>query len=343
MSKEEIAGTVRKPERRDEVSFGYEDIKAAYDRIKPYIRRTPLETSMHLSTEEKKYSFKLEPFQTVKSFKIRGAMSKMTTLTEEERQWGVATISSGNHGASVSYAAKILGIEKAQIIVPATTPQAKVDKIRYYGGEALLMGKNYDEAHAMGMAHIESNGMTFIDAYYDDPKIYAGQGTIGIELLEQDPDIDTVVVPIGGGGLITGIATAVKAIKPGIRVIGVQTEACPAMIKAFEDKVFYEEYPVKGDTVCDALVGGIGKLSYEILEPLVDDIIEVEEETIKKAIVHMALNEKFIVEGAGAVALAAVIDKPERVGGSNIAMVVSGGNIDSELFCSLLVEFKDRV
>lgn len=325
------------------MSFGYEDIKAAYDRIKPYIRRTPLETSMHLSTEEKKYSFKLEPFQTVKSFKIRGAMSKMTTLTEEERQRGVATISSGNHGASVSYAAKILGIEKAQIIVPATTPQAKVDKIRYYGGEALLMGKNYDEAHAMGMAHIESNGMTFIDAYYDDPKIYAGQGTIGIELLEQDPDIDTVVVPIGGGGLITGIATAVKAIKPGIRVIGVQTEACPAMIKAFEDKVFYEEYPVTGDTVCDALVGGIGKLSYEILEPLVDDIIEVKEETIKKAIVHMALNEKFIVEGAGAVALAAVIDKPERVGGSNIAMVVSGGNIDSELFCSLLVEFKDRV
>ena len=343
MSKEEIAGTVRKPERRDEVSFGYEDIKAAYDLIKPYIRRTPLETSMHLSTEEKKYSFKLEPFQTVKSFKIRGAMSKMTTLTEEERQRGVATISSGNHGASVSYAAKILGIKKAQIIVPATTPQAKVDKIRYYGGEALLMGKNYDEAHAMGMAHIESNGMTFIDAYYDDPKIYAGQGTIGIELLEQDPDIDTVVVPIGGGGLITGIATAVKAIKPGIRVIGVQTEACPAMIKAFEDKVFYEEYPVTGDTVCDALVGGIGKLSYEILEPLVDDIIEVKEETIKKAIVHMALNEKFIVEGAGAVALAAVIDKPERVGGSNIAMVVSGGNIDSELFCSLLVEFKDRV
>lgn len=325
------------------MSFGYEEIRAAYDRIKPYIRKTPLETSMHLSTEERKYAFKLEPFQTVKSFKIRGAMSKMTTLTEEERQRGVATISSGNHGASVSYAASVLGIEKAQIIVPATTPQAKVDKIRYYGGEALLMGKNYDEAHAMGMAHIESNGMTFIDAYYDDPKIYAGQGTIGIELLEQDPDIDTVVVPIGGGGLITGIATAVKAIKPDIRVIGVQTEACPAMIKAFEDKVFYEEYPVTGDTVCDALVGGIGKLSYEILEPLVDDIIEVKEETIKKAIVHMALNEKFIVEGAGAAALAAVMDEPERVGGKNIAMVVSGGNIDSELFCGLLAEFKDRV
>ena len=324
------------------MTFAYEEIKAAYDRIKPYIRKTPLETSMSLS-EERKYSFKLEPFQTVKSFKIRGAMSKMTTLTEEERQRGVATISSGNHGASVSYAASILGIEKAQIIVPETTPQAKVDKIRYYGGEALLMGKNYDEAHAMGMEHIKSNGMTFIDAYYDDPKIYAGQGTIGIEIFEQDPDVDTIVVPIGGGGLITGIATAAKAIKPDVRIIGVQTEACPAMIKAFEDKVFYEEYPVTGDTVCDALVGGIGKLSYEILEPLVDDIIEVREETIKKAIVHMALNEKFIVEGAGAAALAAVMDKPERVGGKNVAMVVSGGNIDSELFCQLLTEYKDLV
>lgn len=322
------------------MGFAYEEIKAAYDRIKPYIRKTPLEASMHLSTEERKYSFKLEPFQTVKSFKIRGAMSKMTTLTEDERTRGVATISSGNHGASVSYAAKVLGIEKAQIIVPETTPQAKVDKIRYYGGEALLMGKNYDEAHALGMEHIKNNGMTFIDAYYDDPKIYAGQGTIGIEILEQDPDVDTIVVPIGGGGLITGIATAAKAIKPDVRIIGVQTEACPAMIKAFEDKVFYEEYPVSGDTVCDALVGGIGKLSYEILEPMLEDIIEVREDTIKKAIVHMALNEKFIVEGAGAAALAAVMDEPERVGGNNIAMVVSGGNIDSELFCRLIAEFK---
>ncbi|MDO4745684.1 MAG: threonine/serine dehydratase [Bacillota bacterium] len=322
------------------MSFGYEDIKAAYSRIKPYIRKTPLENSMDLSTDERKYSFKLEPFQTVKSFKIRGAMSKMTTLTEEERQRGVATISSGNHGASVSYAASVLGIEKAQIIVPETTPHAKVDKIRYYGGEALLMGKNYDEAHALGMEYIEKNGMTFIDAYYDDPKIYAGQGTIGIEIFEQDPDIDTIVVPIGGGGLITGIATAAKAIKPDVRIIGVQTEACPAMIKAFEDKVFYEEYPVTGDTVCDALVGGVGKLSYETLEPLLEDIIEVREETIKKAVVHMALNEKFIVEGAGAAALAAVMDEPERVGGKNIVMVVSGGNIDSELFCKLIEEYK---
>lgn len=320
------------------MSLHYEEIKAAYSRIKEHVYRTPLEASMYLSDEDRQYYFKLESAQTVKSFKIRGAMSKMTTLTEEERQRGVATISSGNHGASVSYAAKILGIEKAQIIVPETTPQAKVDKIRYYGGEALLMGENYDEAHALGMKHIETNGMTFIDAYYDDPKIYAGQGTIGIEILEQNPDIDTIVVPIGGGGLITGIAVAAKAIKPDIRIIGVQTEACPAMIKAFEDNVFYEEYPVTGDTVCDALVGGIGKLSYEMLQDLADDIIEVKEETIKKAIVHMAKNEKFIVEGAGAAALAAVMDEPDRVGGKHIAMVVSGGNIDSGLFCQLMAD-----
>ena len=256
------------------MSFGYEDIKAAYDRIKPYIRRTPLETSMHLSTEDKKYSFKLEPFQTVKSFKIRGAMSKMTTLTEEERQRGGATISSGNHGASVSYAAKILGIEKAQIIVPATTPQAKVDKIRYYGGEALLMGKNYDEAHAMGMAHIESNGMTFIDAYYDDPKIYAGQGTIGIELLEQDPDIDTVVVPIGGGGLISGIAYTVKQIRPSVKVYGVQVAGAPSMFNSINNGEI--ECLSSVSTIADGIaVKKPGDLTYELCQKYVDKIVKL--------------------------------------------------------------------
>lgn len=321
------------------MSFNYDEINAAYDRIAPYIRKTPLEASMHLSSGKREYFFKLESTQTVKSFKIRGALSKMTTLTKEEREKGVATISSGNHGASVSYAAKLLGIKNAKVIVPETAPQAKIDKIRYYGAEALLMGKNYDEAHAMGMDYIDNNGMTYIDAYYDDPKIYAGQGTVGIEIMEQNPEIDTIVVPIGGGGLITGIAAAAKAVKPEVRIIGVQTEACPAMIKALQDKMFYEEYPVTGDTVCDALVGGVGKLSYELLPKYIDDIIEVKEQTIQKAIVHMALNEKFIVEGAGAAPLAAVMDEPERVGGYRIAMVVSGGNIDDELFCRLLEKY----
>ena len=262
----------------------------------------------------------------------------MSTLTEEERQRGVATISSGNHGASVSYAAKLLGIKNAKVIVPETTPQAKVDKIKYYGADVMLMGNGYDEAHAMGMSYIEENGMTYIDPYYDDPKIYGGQGTIAIEILDQNPDIDTIVVPIGGGGLITGIAVAAKAIKPDIRMIGVQTEACPAMIRAYEDNVFYEEYPTTGDTVCDALVGGVGRLSYDILKDYVDDLIEVKEATIRKAVKHMVKEEKFIVEGASATTVAAVMDHRERVGGKNIALVMSGGNIDGDLMVKLLDE-----
>ena len=319
-------------------TFTAQEVNDAYERIKDYVYKTPLEESLYLGTDEQKYYFKLESAQTVKSFKIRGALNKMSTLTEEERQKGVATISSGNHGASVSYAAKLLGIENAKVIVPETTPQAKVDKIKYYGADVMLMGSGYDEAHAMGMAYIEQNGMTYIDAYYDDPKIYGGQGTIAIEILDQNPDIDTMVVPIGGGGLITGIAVAAKAIKPDIRIIGVQTEACPAMIRAYEDNVFYEEYPTTGDTVCDALVGGIGKLSYELLKDYADDLIEVKEGTIRKAVKHMIKEEKFIVEGASASTVAAVMDHRERVGGKNIALVMSGGNIDGDLMVKLLNE-----
>lgn len=276
--------------------------------------------------------------QRAKSFKIRGAMNKMLTLTEEEKQRGVATISSGNHGSSVSYAASLLGIENAKVIVPETTPKSKVDKIRYFGADVMLMGSNYDEAHALGMKFIDEKGMTYIDAYYDDPKIYEGQGTIAIEILEQNPGIDTIVVPIGGGGLITGIAVAAKALKPGIRVIGVQTEACPAMIKAIEDKVFYEEYPVTGDTVCESLVGGVGKLSYELLPQFIDDIIEVKEKTIREAVRFMIKDEKIIAEGGSCTTVAAVIDFRERVGGKNIALVISGGNIDGDLMVKLMNE-----
>ena len=316
--------------------FTVQEVYDAYERIKDHIYKTPLEESLYLSTDDRRVFFKLESTQTVKSFKIRGALNKMKTLTKEQIDKGVATISSGNHGASVSYAASLLGIKNAVVIVPETTPKAKVDKIKFYGSNVMLMGKNYDEAHALGMKYIEEKGMTYIDAYYDDFKIYGGQGTIAIEILDQEPEIDTIVVPIGGGGLSTGIAVAAKAIKPGIRVIGVQTEACPAMIKAYEDNVFYEEYPVTGDTVCDSLVGGVGKLSFEILKDYIDDIIEVKEETIRKAVKHMIREEKFIVEGGSATTLAALMDCPERVGGHKIALVMSGGNIDADLMLEIL-------
>lgn len=202
----------------------------------------------------------------------------------------------------------------------------------------MLMGNSYDEAHALGMTYIEENGLTFIDAYYSDPKIYAGQGTIAIEILEQQPDIDTIVVPIGGGGLITGIAVAAKSIKPDIRIIGVQTEACPAMINSYRDNTFYEEYPSE-ESLCDSLIGGIGKLSYEMARDYVDEFLIVSEESVAKAVSFMAKEEKYIVEAGSCTTIAAIMEHREKIGGQNIALVLSGGNIDSKRLTSILVKY----
>lgn len=319
-------------------TFTYQDVKEAHNAIQPYTPTTPLVESFYLGNDTQRYFFKMESLQKAKSFKIRGALNKMLSLNEEEKKRGVATISSGNHGSSVAYASTLLGIEKAKVIVPESTPKSKTDKIEYFGAEVMRLGKDYDDAHTLGMDYIEKNGMTYIDAYYDDPKIYSGQGTIAVEILEQNPDIDTIVVPIGGGGMITGIAVAAKAINPDIRIIGVQTEACPAMIKSYEDNTFYEEYP-SDETYCDALVGGVGRLSYEMLKDLADDFIEVSEETIARGVSFMIKEEKFVAEAGSCTTIAAVKDFRERIGGNNIALVISGGNIDGEVISEIIGKY----
>ncbi len=320
------------------MSFSYKDVREAYDRIHPYLQETPLVKSFFLGDGSRNYYFKLESMQRAKSFKIRGALNKMLTLTDEERERGVGTISSGNHGSSVSYAASLLGIKNAFIIVPETAPESKVDLIRYFGAEVLKLGKTYDEAHRLGMAYIKEHGLTYIDAYYDDPKIYGGQGTVAIELLNQNPEIDTIVVPIGGGGLSTGIAVAAKALKPDIRVIGVQTELCPAMIRSVEESVFYEEYPSDG-SLCDAVVGGVGALSYEMLKDYADDMFTVSEETAGKAVSFMVCKEKLVAEISSCLTVAAVMDHAERIGGKNVALIISGANIDGTLLAELVARY----
>lgn len=311
----------------------YEDIIEANKRIRDYIYHTPLEQSIHLSQGKEVY-LKLENQQRLKCAKIRGALSKLTSLSPEEKSKGIVAISSGNHGLAVSYACKILGLEAPTIYVPETTPRSKVEKIEFYGGRVEKLGKNYDEAHEMGMKKVKEGSRVFIDPCSDEIVI-AGQGSIAIEMLEERPDLDIILVPIGGGGIITGISILAKAIKKDIRIIGVQTKACPAMVAALRDNIYYESYPTE-ESICDALVGGVGYIPYKMGRSTIDDIIVVEEEYIRLALGHMVKKEKTIAEPAGVVGVAALLKDGDLFKNKKIGLVVTGGNIDEELLVELI-------
>jgi threonine dehydratase len=312
----------------------YEDILKAKKRIDKYIYRTPLDRSMYLSDENMDIYLKLESQQGMKCAKLRGALSKLTSLSNEEIKRGIVAISSGNHGAAVSYASYLLGIENVTIYVPETTPKPKVEKIKCYGANVIGVGKNYDEAHEIGLERIRDSDSIFVDPCSDEVVI-AGQGTIAIEILEQQPYIDTILVPIGGGGIITGISIAAKHIKPDIKIIGLQTAACPAMVESIEDKKFYEMFPTE-PSICDALVGGVGYIPYKMAEQCIDDIIVVEEEDIAKAVSFLIKKEKVISEPAGAIGVAAVRKNHSTLKGRIVAVVITGGNIDEDLMIELL-------
>jgi threonine dehydratase len=313
------------------------EVEAARERILKYIHRTPLEKSIYLSSKQQNIYLKLECQQPVKSFKIRGAFSKLLTLTDEEKCRGIATVSSGNHGIAVSYAAGQLGIQNVKVIIPKTTPLSKVEKIRYYGGQVIMMGSHYDEAHREGMKYIRESGLIFIDGGDNDPAVYAGQGTVALEVLEQNPQIDTILVPIGGGGLSTGIAVAAKSRNKNIKVYGLYSEACPAWAASIRDRRLYHEYPA-GESVCEAMVGGIGQLSYELRDWL-DGSLEVKEEYIRKAMVHALLKEKIVAEASGSVPIAAVLQYQEQLPGKYIALIISGGNVDNQLLMKELQNY----
>lgn len=314
----------------------FEEVKKARERINQYIWRTPLDFSMHLSSGDRNVYLKLECQQKLKSFKIRGALSKLTSLTEEERRLGVMTVSSGNHGAGVSYGTKLLKGIKATVFVPVNTPEAKLEKIKYYGADIQLAGENYDEAHKIGMEYAQKSKLTFIDSC-SDVEVIAGQGTIALEILEENPDIDTILVPIGGGGMITGIGLAAKSIKPSLRVIGLQTAACPAMVQSLEDKKCYIEFPSE-ESLCEALIGGVGEIPFHMANHCIDDILLVEEEWIKRAVLELINKEKVIVEPSGAIGYGALMAASEEIQGKNIAIVLSGGNLNPQLMQDIFTE-----
>lgn len=314
--------------------ISYEHILSARERINKYIYNTPLDYSMYLSNKNMNIYLKLECQQKLRGFKIRGAFSKLLSLTKEEKRRGVIAVSSGNHGAGVSYASKVLGGISAKIYVPNTIPDSKLDKIRYYGAEVIISGSNYDEAHAAALETLEREKRIFVDPC-SDVEVIAGQGSIAMEILEKNPDIDIIIAPIGGGGLITGLAVAAKHLKPSIEIIGVQTKACPAMVQSLKDKVCYADYPSE-QSICDALIGGVGEIPYNMADMLIDDILLVDEDMIKEAIIFLMLKEKIIAEPAGAIGVGAIMSRPDLFENKNTAIVISGGNLDDKLMLELI-------
>jgi threonine dehydratase len=304
----------------------YDLILAAADRLKKRVRRTELIHSHHFSERlGLPLAFKCENLQRTGSFKIRGALNFMTAQPREALARGVITASAGNHAQGVAFSADLLGV-RATVYMPETTPLQKVQATRDYGAEVVLTGRNFDEAYAAAVQAGRETGALFVHPF-DDPLVMAGQGTIGLELLDEMPDVANIVVPIGGGGLIAGIATAVKETRPGVRIIGVEAAAAPSMHYSLR-KGKITEPPLTASLADGIAVKRVGRRTYPIVRELVDEVVLVEEEEIAQAIVALLERTKLLVEGAGAVTLAAVVNgRVEALSGKTVC-VLSGGNID---------------
>lgn len=311
------------------------DIYSARKRIKNFVYKTPLEKSYYFSDLiSGKVFLKLECQQIMKAYKIRGALNKLLSLTNRQKGKGIIAASSGNHGACVSFASKLLGIKNVNIFIPECTPKIKRGKIARFGANMIVQGENYDETYAIARNFEKKGKSVWIDSC-SDSEVIAGQGTIGLEMIEQYPKLDKILVPIGGGGMITGIAVAVKSINPEIKIIGVQTEACPAMFAAIRDNKFYESYPTK-PSICEALVGGVGKIPFKMAENCIDEVLLVKEKTIKKAVINLIEHDKVLSEPSAAVGIACLMDHRDYFSGETVGVVISGGNIDTNLLKSML-------
>lgn len=306
----------------------WREIELAGDKIGKVILRTPVIYSEALSKMTGKEIFlKLENLQKTGSFKIRGAYYKLSRLSDPKRGREVVAASAGNHAQGVAYASSLLGIHST-IVMPEGAPLAKQMATRAYGGEVILFGRNTDEAlcHARGM---EEAGKTFIHPF-DDEEVIAGQGTIGLEILEDVPEVEGIVVPVGGGGLISGIATIVKKRKPGVKIIGVQSSHAPAALRSLERKRIVE-VKVKPTLADGIAVGRIGEVTFPIIQQKVDEMVTVEEEEIASAILMLMERKRLVAEGAGASPLAALLSKGIKIKSKKVVLVISGGNIDVHL------------
>ena len=310
-----------------------EDVRAASARIESAVVRTPMMHSITLSQIAGcEVWLKFENLQFTAAYKERGALNALLHLSDEQKQRGVIAASAGNHSQGLSYHGTRLGVP-VTIVMPQTTPTVKVMQTESVGGNVVLEGETFDEAYAHARQLEQERGLTFVHPF-DDPLVAAGQGTVALEMLDIVPDLDCMVVPIGGGGLMSGMATVAEAINPSIDMIGVQAELFPSMYA----RVKGEERDCGGDTLAEGIaVKAPGEFTSRIISGLVDDILLVDERALEKAVSLLLQIEKTVVEGAGAAGLAAVLTNPERFAGKKVGLVLCGGNIDTRLLANVLL------
>ena len=309
-------------------------ILSARTSINCYITKTPLIYSKFFSEMcDASVYLKLENLQVTNSFKIRGTINKMLHLNEQEKKRGIVTASAGNHAQAVAIGAEKLNL-RVKIVVPTTTPAIKLDKIRTHGVEPIIHGEIYDEAEKYAITLAKQEGLTYISPY-NDRYVIEGHGTIGLEVLEDLPNVTTILVPVGGGGLISGIALAVKNSRPEVRIIGVQSEASPVMYESLKAGRLVDA-PLQ-ESVADGLYGGVesGSMTFEMIRNYVDALWLVKEKTIRRAISLLWKEERQIVEGSGAVPIAALLENTKVLAG-NTVIIITGGNIDEQRFQEII-------
>jgi len=316
------------------MTLAFDDILAARDRLQGHIERTPCRHSRTLSEiTGAEVWVKFENLQFTAAYKERGALNKLLQLTEAEKKRGVIAASAGNHSQGLAYHAARLGIP-VTIVMPRATPFVKVQQTRAHGAEVVIDGEGYDEASASAQALCDARDLVFVHPF-NDLDVMAGQGTVALEMLEDVPDLQVLPIPIGGGGLIAGMATAAKHVKPQVRIVGVE----PAMYPSFTARMRGVNAGVTGGgaTIAEGIaVKQVGDLSYAVVRPLVDEVVLVEEPFFERAVALYCNVEKTVAEGAGAASLAALLAFPEKFRGKACGLVITGGNIDTRLLASVL-------
>lgn len=319
-----------------------DDVTAAASRIAGHVLRTPIVPAPDLSGLAGATLFvKHENMQPTAAFKVRGAANRLLTLSDEERRRGVIAMSAGNHAQAVAYHARRMGV-RATIVMPAHTPVVKVENTRAHGARVVLHGEALSESAARAAEIASEEKLVFVHPY-DDAAVMAGQGTIALEMLTDAPELDTLVIPIGGGGLCAGMAVAARSLRPDIRIVGVEAELYPA----FHNAITGEDRPVGGPTLAEGIaVKQVGTLTLPIVRELVDEIVLVDEAQIERAVCAFASHHRSLAEGAGAAGLAAVLADPRSFAGRRVGLVLCGGNIDARLLSAVMVrqlEREDRI